>query len=289
MKLLSYSFFEPKSMPQHRSWDKYKNEIDRYYYNVPAVVLTNYLLYPDYTIQIYMTPNVRENPLSKVFDILGEYNLNINVVHIDYEFTEPSIFRMIPLWRDDVSVFHTRDIDSLPTLVEYQYIKCFEKHDKGVGTIRTHPTHYGGGCRMLAGLSSFKPRLVPDYIKSETFMDYFDRNHGRYGCDQDLMVQTFTTDHSYTKRHFCDCMSYEQHNTQDFPCYTCSLEELSSIEIINWPLRIFQKIEQCGFNNWSGEPIDCRGTYLDFILEIFPSICANMQQDIHLRDFYKVG
>ncbi len=296
MKLLSYSFFEPKSLapmavnavPQHRNWDKYKKEINRYYYNVPGLILTNYLLYPDYTTKIHITPNVRNNPLWGIFELLGEYNLSIEEIDIDYKLTEPAIFRMSPLWDEKVSIFHTKDIDSLPTLAEYQYSKCFELSDASVGTMRSHPTHNSYGCRMLAGLSSFKPFSVPQYIKGNSFLDYFNRSHGKWCCDQELMVRTFTCNPDYTKENFYDCMSHQQHDYQGFPCKVCSLEQLSSIELSPWAKIIFPKISECGFDNWAGEPIDCRGPYLNFILEAFPSVCVKIQNDLHLRNFYRL-
>ncbi len=292
MKLLSYSFFEPKVMPKHRTWDTYKSEIDRYYFNLPAVLLTNYLLYPDHITRVYITPNVLDNPLYRMFEILEEFrpgSFQIKQIDFDYEYTEPASLRFMPLWYDDVSILHTRDIDSLPTIVEYQYMKCFEKSNMGVGVIRTHPNHYGGGCKMLAGLSSFRPSLVPDEIKGSSFTEYFSRTHRGYACEQDLLIDTFTSNHTYTEEYFYDCMAYFQNNEQEFPCHVCSRKMLGSVELSAWANIIFPKVSEYGFNNWAGEPIDCRGQYLDFILKSFPWVYDRLRDSVLLRDFYKVS
>ena len=65
-KLLSYCFFKPLILPQNRTWDKDWDKHDRYYYNIPAVLLTNRILYPDYKTLIFVTPNIYENPLSRI-------------------------------------------------------------------------------------------------------------------------------------------------------------------------------------------------------------------------------
>ncbi len=292
MKLLSYSFFEPKKQSAHRFWDEHKDQPNRYYYNVPAIILSNCLLFPDYITKIYITPNVKDNPLSAVFDIIKEFrpnSLTLEEVDFDYEYTEPASLRFMPLWDDEVSIVHTRDIDSIPTIVEYQYIKCFEESNMGVGVIRTHPNHYGGGCKMLSGLSSFRPSLIPDEIKGSTFTEYFNRTHRGYACEQDLLIQTFTSNHSYTAEYFYDCMAYYQNNIQEFPCHVCSRKKLASVELSAWAKIIFEKVSEFGFNNWAGEPIDCRGPYLDFILKQFPWVFEKIKANNTLKNFYKAG
>jgi hypothetical protein len=245
MKLLTYCFFKPLSLPEHRSWDKDKGEPNRYYYNVPAAILTNKILYPEYRTRIYFTSNILENPLSEIFNVLEDENVDFFEFDSDYSLTEPTIARMCPLW-EDVEIFHTRDIDSVPTSVEYRYAKLFERSSFGIGTIRTHENHYGRACRMLAGLSSFKPGLIPQEIKGPSFQDYFSKNHGRYGCDQDLMIQYFTTNPEYTSENFYDCAAYRQFHDQDFPCVKCDSCDLLSVDINEEARKLFdlQKTEK---------------------------------------------
>jgi hypothetical protein len=291
MKVLSYSFFDPKIVTSDRFWDKCKSDQDRYYYNIPSVILTNVLLFPDYISRVYITKNVINNSLWPIFEILSDYfsesgSLDIVIEDLDYLFTEPSILRMKPLWDNNIDIFHTRDIDSIATEVEYKYLKAFESSDYCIGSIRTHKNHFGG-CRMLAGLSSFKPNKVPDNIKGPSFQDYYNKSHGGYGCDQDLMVNLFTTNPEFTESNYMDCKAYEQDRDPGFPCSSCNASDLN-IEIEGYQKEILNKIKECGFENWAGEPIDTRGEYNNYILKEFPDIEKEIRKNKLLSDFYKL-
>jgi len=284
MKLLSYSFFEPKILPQHRVWDADQGNISRYYYNIPAVILTNLLLFPDYRTRFYLTPNVMDNPLSEIFNIF-QNTVDIVSVNMEYEYTEPSILRMIPLW-EDIDVMHVRDIDSVPTEVEFKFIREFERSDCYMGCIRTHEAHYGANT-MLAGLSSFKPNQMPSELKLDSFTEYYSRSHGRYGCDQDLMMDTFTTKHHFTSRHYMDCRAYNQNRLPAFPCISFHIDEVKQyIKMSN--TLLFDEGKKCGLNNWSGEPVDARGPYTSFLLNDFPDCHKAIKENNLLSEFYKV-
>jgi len=289
MKILSYCFFTPLQLPSHRSWDEYRNDIERYYYNIPTVLLMNRILYPDYRTRVYITDNTQGQPLMDIFNKLKDNSLEIVIVNMEYKLTEPSILRMIPLWEEGfIEIFHTRDIDSIPTEIEYRYTRAFENHFCGIGTLRTHQNHYGHGCKMLAGLSSFKPSLVPEYIKGDSFQSYYDSGHKNYGCDQDLMIKTFTTNSVFTMTNFYDCKAYRQNNSQDFPCISCSQEELDNIIIEPDKLELFSMVKECGFDNWAGEPIDIRGKFSDFVLSKFPDVKSKIESNPLLKDFYRL-
>ena len=50
--IISYSFFEPKSLHREmRTWDLYNNQ-DRYWYNIPALMAINSVVYPDAKIKV---------------------------------------------------------------------------------------------------------------------------------------------------------------------------------------------------------------------------------------------
>ena len=127
-KILSYSLFEPKVLPSHRTHDKWLNNHDRYWYNIPALVAINKILYPDHEMRLYLSKNVWDNPRSKIFQTLEKIgNLKIHTIEMDYNGTEPSVWRMMPLWELDTDVLHCRDIDSIPTEKEHKYALYFEK------------------------------------------------------------------------------------------------------------------------------------------------------------------
>lgn len=286
MKLMTYSFFKPLQMPERRSWDKARDDFNRYYYNLPATILTNRILYPDYNMRFFITSNVVENPLSDIFNCLSFDGMQLYEIQMDYKLTEPAIFRMMPLW-EDVEVMHPRDIDSIPLELEYRYVRSFEEKDYDVGTMRTHQNHYGLACRMLAGLSSYKPNSIPQSVKGGSFSEYFGSALDEYGSDQELIVRYFTADPEYTKSNFYDFPCYNCQFYQDFPCVVADNEDIARIQLTELKKQIFQKQEQLGLTSWAGEPVDARGEYTDMLLEFFPEVRAKMSS--HLKEFYDVS
>ena len=276
-------------MPQHRLHDKHKSEKDRYWYNLIATTLTNSILYPKYDMLLYISPNIAECRFVDTIYALNELrNFSFQTVEMEYSGTEPAIWRMMPLWRRDVEVFHTRDIDSVPTEIEYRYTKAFDRSPCAIGTLRTHQNHYGIKCRMLAGLSSFKPEKVPFSMKFDSFYTYYAMKHGNYGSDQDLMIERFTSDPKFTKNHFFDHKAYNQTNSQDFPCIEASKEQLSRIKLNNEQKMVFLLQKDCNLDNWAGEPVDARGRYTKHLLNMFPSVRKKIIGNSTLKSFYGV-
>jgi len=252
-------------------------------------VLTNHILYPNHEMRVYITPNIVEHRLFPIFGALSQQKtLTYEVVNMDYTGTEPAIWRMMPLWQRDVDIFHTRDIDSVPTETEYRYTSAFEKSECAIGTLRTHANHYGIKCRMLAGLSSFKPQKVPFILKYDSFNTYYAMKHGNYGSDQDLMIERFTNSPEFTKNQFFDHKAYNQANSQDFPCIEASEDELSRIPLNNEQKMVFSMQKEHNLDNWAGEPVDTRGNYTNFLLERYPSVKNDILQNNELKSFYGV-
>lgn len=243
-------------------------------------------MYPNHEMRVYITPNIKNHRLFPIFEALKSDNLKIEIIELEYAGTEPAIWRMMPLWQRDVDMFHTRDIDSVPTETEYRYTSAFEQSSCAIGTLRTHQNHYGIKCRMLAGLSSFKPEKVPFCMKYDSFYTYYAMKHGNYGSDQDLMIQQFTNSPEFTKSEFFDHKAYNQANPQDFPCIEASKEELSQIKLNNEQKMVFLLQNDCNLDNWAGEPVDARGKYTKHLIHRFPKVRNNIIQNSDLKRFY---
>ena len=288
-KVFSYSFFEAKSLPQHRFWDRWKKDKERYWYNLLSLPLTNRILFPEYYMVFYVSPNIWDNPLSATLKILAS-NLDkfeVQTVSLDYSLTEPAIWRMIPLWNRDVDVLYPRDVDSLPSKKEMFYVDAFEKSDCVIGTIRSHENHHGIACQMLAGLSSFKPQNIPMNIKGPDFNYYYSHRHKNYGSDQDLMIDFFTKTEDFTGAKFLDYKIDKQSHHQPFPCRSLDDIELTQ-SLMSQQERVINKIESLAPTSWLGEPCDTRGKYTSFLLSHFLEIDAQIRATPHLVDFYKI-
>jgi len=66
-KVISYSFFTPKKFNDNKFYDKHLS-IDRYWYNIPAIIALNKIFYPDFEIRFYISPDIKENPLYKILE-----------------------------------------------------------------------------------------------------------------------------------------------------------------------------------------------------------------------------
>jgi hypothetical protein len=281
-KLFSYSLFEPKVLPSIRSWDRWKESKDRYWYNIPTILLINKMIYPEYKSSFHLSPNIWNNPLSAIFDI---FEVDTNTIQREYSITEPAIWRMMPLWDRRIDIFHARDVDSLTSESEYKYIKMFEGGDCTVGTIRSHENHYGIACRMLAGLSSFKPKLIPLSIKGMNFDFYYSQRDSNYGSDQNLMIKVFTSNESFTEKNFLDCKIDKQQNNQNFSCIQADLNNITVDENIS---NIFSMINKYTNTSWLGEPCDSRGELLNYLLDRNNEIKKKITSNKILSNFYKV-
>lgn len=282
-KIFSYSLFEPRIMPSHREWDKNKTDKKRYWYNIPTILFLNKILYPDYKTRFYLSTNIWENPLSKIFEYFD--NIEVETIRRDYSLTEPAIWRMMPLWQWDVDIFHARDLDSLTSIEEYKYIKIFENSQCCVGTIRSHENHFGQACKMLAGLCSFKPDFVPDSVKGLNFDLYYAQKQNSYGSDQNLLIETFTSDREFVKFNFLDCKINRQSNEQDFECIKADLKSIIVDEEVQ---NLFNIIKNTTKTSWLGEPCDSRGELLNYLLTKNKVVKNKFLADKYVADFYMV-
>ena len=189
------------------------------------------------------------------------------------------------MWDREVSVLHTRDLDSLPTINEYKFIKYFESSSCSVGTIRSHENHHGIACRMLAGLSSFKPNLITPNIKGFNFDMYYTNSENSYGSDQKLMIKTFASNEKFTKDYFLDCKIDNQNNEQNFPCHRSSINLVETPEKI---INLFDSIKKETNVSWLGQPCDSRGYLLKLILQQTTGYYDKIKQNKYIKEFYKV-
>jgi len=284
-KIISYSLFEPILMPHHRTWDKSMNNPKRYWFNLPSLFLTNRILFPEHILRLYVSQNVWSNELSSILKILKNNEiLDIHTINLDYKLTEPAVWRMMPLWSMDVAVMHSRDVDSFPTIDELKYIDFFEKSNFLVGTIRSQKNHWGYACRMLAGLSSFKTS-IPQIVKGPSFNSYYSKKHGKYGCDQDLIADTFTSNRDFVANHFLDCKVNEQKNENSFPCAVFEPTKYE-FDLATQQAEVLEQIDKHLNPQWLGQPCDARGPYTKFIFSKFEKIMKEIQGINILREFY---
>jgi hypothetical protein len=289
-KIISYCLFETKNINQrlHRDWDKYRNEMQRYWYNIPSVYIINSLIFDDFDMRIYISSNVKENPLYPLLNTLNKQNnFNLYVSNANYNNTEPTMWRMIPFW-GDVDVLLCRDIDSLPTKQEIQATKEFLDSGFLIHTMRTHNHHNQASTNILAGLCGFKPKEIMNesLISVNSFKEYYGFSNGSWGCDQNTLIELFYNRIEDKKKYFLDsALSSDVHKVHKKE--HCGYIDHSIYKIKDYN-EIIEYIDQ--YTVWSGEPIDFRKEKLEKLLDYDLEPCKVIKEifdkNPDIKDFY---
>ena len=286
MNYISYCLFDTKNINQrmHRDWDIHRTEIDRYWYNIPANFIINSNLYPDFKIKLYISENYTSHPLYPLLQLLGKQdNFSLNVIKTKYNNTEPTMWRMIPLWNEDTENLLCRDIDSLPTINEVKATKEFLNSDFLIHTMRTHRNHNAYPTKILAGLCGFKKEVV-EHIPIKNFSDYYKKSNGGWGVDQNTLIEIFYANIADKKNLFLDSpIKTDIHDVRmnddtgyiDFTQNDYKHELLTFID---------------SFTTWSGEPIDFRKDNLKQLLEFDYKECELLKnffaENEEIKNFY---
>jgi hypothetical protein len=268
IKKISYSLFTPKKTYDHRFWDENRDDIQRYWFNIPAIYAINSFLFPEFKTFLYIDEQTTKH---KLFPFLEEISKgNFTVVKEDYRGHEPSFWRMKPLWEKDVSFFMSKDIDSIVNEIEYKCYFEFIKSKELVSSIRSHENHYGYPCRMLMGLSSFKSSQISKEIKTESLEEFKKRYSVRDSWDNDQLtiINCFTNDLFFTSEFYLDFAVCDQVRGPGFFCKTIKEEELDYVKIEEDKKELFDYINKHNLCNWCGQPSDVRGKHLIAILNI---------------------
>jgi hypothetical protein len=288
MNIISYSFFEPKIIHSHRDWDKF-NKIDRYWYNIPALIAINSLVYSDFKIKFHISENILNNKLYTLFEECVEnYNIEVEVIKKDYINTEPTIWRYKPLIEKECDILLCRDIDSIPTTDEILSTYYFINNDKyDVTTIRSHKNHKIPQTIMLAGLCSFRPKNINLNYDFNTFLNTFSKSN--WGIDQNFLIDTFTSDRNFTKTKFLDSRLNSKNHQIEKPLIECdSFDENYYRNNVDYNKNdsILKLIDY--YTEWSGEPVNIRGEKLINLLnnEKFSNMLDLIEGNKILKEFY---
>lgn len=297
---ISYSLFKPKKFYEHRTWDKDNFNEERYFFNIPSLCAVNKILYPEFSTHLYVCPETEKHPLFEFYKQLSIVNdsFSYSVIEENYSGHEPALWRVKLLWKKGVGTFLSRDLDSLPNKEEYQSTRFFENSDYSVHTIRSHENHFNYPCRMLMGMSAFKPDRIPQEILTNSFEDFKSKYSLKpelladptikWNSDQLIVINAFTNNDFFTSDHFLDSKINNQTHYQDFFCNIISDTELNSIKINSNQSMILDLIHERSLTSWAGEPSDARREFLTLACEIENSlpILDIINQNSLLKQFY---
>lgn len=175
---------------------------ERFWNNIPYLLITNSFVYQDFHMKFFVHEDCIK---SSLFSLLGEParkfdNIEIEIVNEPVKGTKLTIWRMKPLWEDDVEYLFCRDIDYAITDLERKSVEYFIKQtDRSICSIRSYHLHT---TPLMAGLCGFKVKEVYEKIKNRasSFAEYIDfgiKNveyckNWWWGCDQALLRDFFS-------------------------------------------------------------------------------------------------
>jgi hypothetical protein len=269
---ISYCFFTPKSLHKElRFWDVYNTQ-ERYWYNIPALICVNSIVYPDARIKIHLSNEIRENPLFEILQRIVDVFKNVELVFMPYEYenTEPTMWRYKPLFDKESDILLCRDIDSLPNTDEIKSTMFFLKNNQFfTHTLRTHTNHVSPQTIMLAGLCGFRPNKI-EFLNNVNFEMYYNhfKNSG-WGLDQNSLINMFVRDQNWTKQRFLDSpISTEFHKVGPpiIECQSLNQDVYRNTIDLDLPKELTQILDS--ETKWAGEPTNFRGEKLKNILKI---------------------
>lgn len=295
-KILSYSFFSPKNLHTHlRFWDNF-NSTDRYWFNIPSMIVLNRIFYPDFIIRVHTSKEIKFHPYFGILKLISDKIRNVEIVEMDYDYTntEPTMWRYKPLFDKDCDLVLCRDIDSIPNFDEILATKFFiQNPNYKAHTLRTHTNHTSYATIILAGLCGFRPKEIP-FIQSFGFEQYY--NHFKsehWGLDQNSLISMFLNNPTWTEKFFLDSPISSIHHTVGNPLLPCVSRNQEfyrlNADIPNVTEDLIKFLNECTI--WGGEPTDIRGSKLLQLLSLNFEICRDIKNIIEelpseIQNFY---
>lgn len=249
---------------------------ERYWASIPFNLIANDLIYNGFISRFYVS---KEIPNNRLFPILLEAQktgkVEVVVIDDDYIATEPTIWRMRPLWDVDVDLLYCRDMDAAPRSDERRATRLFESSDFVIHGIRSFWTH---STKLMAGLCGFKvpqvKRAIPQFRSFDSYKEYGKRfvrtacTNWEWGCDQHLLRTFFFAGRNGL--HF-------RHHTLDTPLGTAGA--LSGVQLPTAPKEQYEAVSLSDINQeildicdklvpYVGLPITVENSYLRQALKI---------------------
>jgi hypothetical protein len=294
-RYLSYSLFTKKQVGPSRPYDLWEYETNRYWFNLPALAIANAFYYPGFQMRIHVDLETHEHPLFPMLMRMDQRGLvEVKTCGYPYQHTEPTFWRMEPVWREQYDVVLCRDIDSLPNTREAQATIAFVESDFLIQSMRSHPHHNNSYTLMLAGLLGFH-QGIKAHLEG-TFEDYYGMAGGHWGTDQDTLTRYFIhrLGPEFVKAHFLDtCIHAFDGQMSEYVAghYAGKIaqEVYDAVDISRVPQAVRERMDLV--TQWPGQPVDARGEtgriLLDYGGETARAVLDCMTHDHAATEFYR--
>tara|TARA_R110000824_G_scaffold401682_1_gene613581 strand:- start:5152 stop:6921 length:1770 start_codon:yes stop_codon:yes gene_type:complete len=289
-KIISYCLFLPQGMVKNRRhWDNLWNDAKRYWYNIPALCVTDAAFYPDYVKRFYVTQDVMNHELGEFFHkIQNVENFEVQVVSDKYENRQLIVQRFQPFW-EDWDIVLPRDVDSIVTNGEWQCSKVFEESPEAhVYSSRSHRQH----SIMMGGLSGFRPKLIQDKIGNnlEEFVETYSLGEDhRWDLDQAILNRAFANDKDFASNRYYDMRIHRAPGRPKFDCKKyVPIKEIQSHQSSPEMKNLIRVVEEYTGGRWAGMPVNLRGVGTKTLLDHNPEIKNVIYSSPKLLEFYHI-
>lgn len=155
---------------------------ESYWGVMPLLLRVHFAIYPPekYKMYIYHDASLSNNPYEKVLNTLHRMNI-IKTRYVDEPVLKcrAMLWRMIPIWDDDVDYVFCKDADSIPTPKERKITEEFISSKYAVLGINDNPAH---SIPLMGGMIGFNNKKFIAQSNIRTYGDFMRLSH--YSDDQ---------------------------------------------------------------------------------------------------------
>jgi len=236
-KMFSYVLFG-KDIEQLKFWNA-----------IPYILLMNSEVYPDFEMKFLVEKSCQDMEQFKFLKDASERFNSIYIKIIDESSTglKLTLWRMKPLWDDDIDYLFCRDIDYAVNILAKKSVEYFLSQSACIiHGMRSYKLH---SIPLMAGMCGFEVKSVRKKILTlaKTFEEYV--NFGKknvssckdwkWGCDQALLKAFFGNVGMYSS--VLDCPQYDAPlKLLGFNGRLCSVNNYSSIDLPNCNMEILK-------------------------------------------------
>lgn len=161
---------------------------DFYWQHIPALVRAHHQLFKGWELRLYHDSTIH-SPRAKLIRAFAAANLISLHYHEENKGNCRSmLWRMLPIWDDDVDYVICRDVDSLPTMKDRRAVEQFIQSGAALHCINDNPSHTTPVMGGMCGFHAPQFRKILGMTWEQMCATRQDLNATMGGTDQILLV-----------------------------------------------------------------------------------------------------
>lgn len=163
-----------------------------YWNNIALVIKAHKAIVPQWGIYIFHDSNINTiRSAQKLIDLQKDGHIKLIQVDDNTPRCKAMLWRMLPVWDDEVDYVFCKDADTLPTYKEFQIAAEFIQSNYSVLGINDNPAH---GIALMGGMVGFNTKRFRKLTNLNSFNDMVSLmepnfNWDQHGADQIMLNQ----------------------------------------------------------------------------------------------------